>query len=429
MEIRAFRGWRYRTAPGGDISALIAPPYDILSDKDKQNLLARNDHNIVAVDMPHVPPKELGPDAVYQAAAKRLADWQAAGAVVQDEPAIYAYQQEFSRAGRTYRRRAILCGVRATELGKDVIPHEHTFAGPKADRLRLTECTRTQLSPIFGFYNDPGRAVETLLGEITRSAPDLQGTLGEVGEKLWVIRDPQRIAAIAAALKSEPVFIADGHHRYTTALNYRDRLAGGGKLRDDHEANFVMFALVAKDDPGLVILPTHRVISKLAADFSIDKLVASAGDFRWQRCEGPANFSIPDADALLQPFGPTAMAFVAPGGKDLWVATLANPAAMQAAAPEQLDAWRKLDVAILHKLIVEKALAPWTSAQTAIEYTPDSQAVVEACRAGRASLGICLQATPLEAVESIARAGASMPHKSTYFYPKLATGLVLKPLE
>jgi uncharacterized protein (DUF1015 family) len=427
MEIRPFRGWRYRPGPGGDVSPFLAPPYDILSGQDKQELLARSDKNIVAVDMPHVPPDSLGPDEVYQQAARRLAAWQTRGVLVrEDRPALYAYQQEFSWAGQDYTRRAILCGVRATEPGRDVIPHEHTFTGPKADRLRLTQCTRMQLSPIFGFYHDPTGQAAVLLADTVARPPDACGRMGEVSEKLWVIHDEARIAPWAAILRDEPVFIADGHHRYATALNYCNALAAGGTLADDHEAHFVMFALVARQDRGLLILPTHRIIRHLSPSFSIDALAAKAREFHWRQTDLPP---AADADAFLRPYGHGAMAFIPAGAKAAWIATLTDPQAMRQAAGDQLEAWRKLDVAILHRLIVEKALRTWWTGDSIIEYTPSMPAVLEACRTGQASVGVCLQATGLDSVEAIARAGASMPHKSTYFYPKLTTGWVLKPLE
>ncbi|MGA2265984.1 MAG: DUF1015 domain-containing protein [Phycisphaerae bacterium] len=427
MEIRAFRGWRYRPDDDGDVSDFIAPPYDILSGQDKIQLLTRSDKNIVAVDMPHVPPSSLGPDETYQQAARRLADWQEHGVLTREaKPALYAYEQEFSWAGKTYTRRAILCSVRATEPGRDVIPHEHTFAGPTADRLRLTQCTRTQLSPIFGFYRDPSGTAAAMLAEATAGAADAHGQLGEVSEKLWVIRDAKWIAQFTATLRDQPVFIADGHHRYATALNYRDGLAAGGKLPADHEANFVLFALVARQDSGLLILPTHRIIRGLSAGFSMDALAAAAKEFRWQRADLPAT---DDADTFLRPYGGGAMAFIPAGASGAWIAKLTDPAAMRQAAGGQIEAWQKLDVAILHKLIVEKALRPWWTNNSAIEYTPSIPRLLEACKSGQASLGVCLQATGLDAVEAVASAGASMPHKSTYFYPKMSTGWVLKPLE
>ena len=150
MEIRPFRGWRYNTIPGGDVSALIAPPYDVLSASDKDELLARSARNIVAVDLPHVPPTQAGPEEAYAAAAGRLAEWKSDGVLRRDaSESLYAYEQTYEWAGRTFVRPALIAGVRATALGEDVIPHEQTHRGPQADRLRLTEHTRMQLSPIF----------------------------------------------------------------------------------------------------------------------------------------------------------------------------------------------------------------------------------------------------------------------------------------
>ena len=429
MEITAFRGWRYDLAGGKDISSHIAPPYDVLSAQDKAQLLAGSERNIVAVDMPHVPPKDLGPEAVYLQAAARLEEWKSSGLLRRDDrPAIYPYQQEFIWSGRTYRRAAILCGVRATEFGKDVIPHEHTFAGPKADRLKLTQCTRMQLSPVLGFYRDAGSKAARMLEGMMAGAAVFEGTLRGVTECLWVVQDERLIGDLAAALRKEPVFIADGHHRYTTALNYIHELRAAGKIGPNHPANFVMFALVAGDDPGMVILPTHRMVSGLAQDFSLSKLASVAGEFSWRR-QAIAEADFRDIGGFLARLGAGAMAFLAPGEAQIWVGKLSDPAAMRCAAPQELDAWRELDVAILHKLIIDKALAPWRTDKTVIEYTPDGAAVLDACRAGRAQLGVCLQATDITAVEAIASAGGTMPHKSTYFYPKLATGMVLMPLE
>jgi len=429
MQIRPFRGWRYSPAACGDIGPMLAPPYDVLTAADKQALLARCDRNIVAVDLPHVPPKQLGPARLYEQAADRLAQWQASGVLCQEaRPALYVYEQTFGWAGRRYDRRAMLCGIRATELGKDVIPHEHTFAGPKADRLKLTECTRMQLSPIFGFYDDPGGRVAALLAGACADPPAARGRLGEVHEKMWVVTDERTIAAVQAALADQPAFIADGHHRYTTALNYRDQLRQARQIDDDHEANFVLFALVARDDPGLLILPTHRIVAGLTEDFATAKLAEAAPAFDWQKV--PVDrIDLADAGGSLAAFGPGTMALFDADPAEAWIARLREPAAMARAAPDQSDAWRALDVAALHTLILETALAPWRAGEPAIEYTPDARVVLAACRQGRAQLGVCVQPTPLAAVEQLARAGESMPHKSTYFYPKLATGMVLKPLE
>lgn len=427
MEIRPFRGWRYRT-DDGDVSRLIAPPYDILSAGDKADFLRADEHNIVAVDLPHVPPKEPGPDEAYRAAADLLAEWKASGVLAaEDRPAIYVYDQTYTWHRRSHTRRAMLCGVRATEFGRDVLPHEATFAGPKADRLRLTEYTGMQFSPIFGVYNDPDGTVARLLATAAADPPACRGTLRGVTEELWVVTDAQVIGRIAAALAQQPAIVADGHHRYLTAVAYRDALQAAGEIDEAHEANFALFALVAADHPGLLILPSHRILRGLKADFAVEALVANAPAFSWQAAS-PDDDDLHDAGAFLARFGPGAIGLFGAGSDRLWIGKLADAAAMAAAAPDEVDAWRQLDVAVLHKLLIERALAPWATNGPAIEYTPDGQAAVAACRSGSAQLAACLQATPIQAVEAVARSGSTMPHKSTYFYPKIAAGMVLKPL-
>ncbi|MFP4054464.1 MAG: DUF1015 domain-containing protein [Phycisphaerae bacterium] len=429
MEIRPFKGWRYNV-DSGDVSNLLAPPYDILSGEDKQALLEQDPANIVAVDLPHVPPKEVGPDSAYEKAASLLQQWQRDGLMKQDgKPALYVYEQTYSWAGKTHTRRAMLAGLRATELGEDVMPHEHTFDGPKADRMKLTEHTGLQMSPIFGFHTDPDGMVGKILAKAAADQPALQGTLRGVTERLWVIDDEQDIRNIQDALEDVKAYIADGHHRYTTAMDYARGLRVAGTIDDDHQANFVMFALVAEDNEGLIVLPTHRLVHGLSCDYSFEALLEQLGeDFDLTEAD-PAGANLADADALLADYGPHAIALVGPDAEKMVVATLKSAEPMRAAAPDECAAWQKLDVAILHKLILEKALAPWTTAKTDVEYTPDGNAAWDACKEGNVQLAAILRGTPLAAVRDIADAGASMPHKSTYFYPKLATGMVLKPLD
>jgi len=429
MDIRPFRGWRYRMGPDQVLDTCLAPPYDVLTARDKQDLLAANDKNIVAVDMPQVPPSEAGPDKLYHAAADTLGKWQDTGVLArEDRPAIYLYRQTYSWHGRSYTRTAMICGVRATELGQDVIPHEQTHTGPKADRVKLTEHTRTQLSPVFGFYHDGDGRVGELLGGASDRPADARGQLQDVGQEIWAVVDRETIDAVSAALRDQPVFIADGHHRYLTGLSYVQSLGQSGRIDEDHPANFVMFALVAQDDPGLVILPSHRLVSGLGARFSLDKLVFAAKDFIWQRTELKRG-ELDDPEAFLSRFGPGAMAFVAGEAREVWIAKLIGSEAMKRAAPEKSDAWRDLDVAILQTLIIDGALGLWSTKKLAVRYTPRAGSVLDACASGEAALGVCLQHTPLSAVRKVALAGETMPPKSTYFYPKMATGTVLMPLE
>jgi len=429
MEIRAFKGWRFTPEHGRDISSFIAPPYDVLTAADKQALLDNCARNIVAVDLPHVPPRRVGSDELYAEAAEKISQWQTSGLLEQDdEPCLYVYEQTYSWAGKTFTRRSMLCGVRATEPGVDVIPHEHTFAGPKADRMKLTKHTNLQLSPIFGFYNDPNQQIAEILQGATASEPVATGTLDSVEQRLWIIRDRERIASIVELLDTEPAYIADGHHRYSTAARYAKTLRESGRIDEDHEANFVMFALVAGDDPGLLVLPTHRVVTNLNGEFSLDSLRDKLGMFEWKRYEGEAP-DLGDADAFLKPYGDGAMALIGPGAEEIWIVRLVDRDAMETAAFDQCPAWRDLDVAILHTLILAGASSWCSTDEPAVEYTPDGNKARGECVSGRASLAIIMQGTPLQSVIDVADAGASMPHKSTYFYPKLATGIVLKPLK
>lgn len=419
MEIRPFQGWRFGR---GEVSQVIAPPYDILSAADKAALQKQDAHNIVTVDLPHVPPSEVGADSEYQASATTLQAWMADGTLRRDErPSFYAYEQVYSWAGRSFRRRTLIAGVRVTEFGKGVWPHEKTFAGPKADRLKLTQTTRVQLSPIFGFYEDRA-GLGGLLDGVCKRQPSQQGGLRGVQERLWVIDEPAEVAAAVAAMKDQDIFIADGHHRYTTALNYRATL---GELPNDHPANYVMFVLAAMDDPGLIILPTHRLISGMAG-FDMAKFLAGAGETMNLAKAAITAEQAADADGFLKPFGPHAMAFLC--GHQAYVATPKNLSAMDAAAPEELPVWRRLDVSILHKLVIERGLAPFKGEATRIDYTPDGRTALAAAVSGKAQLAVLLQGTPLADVKEIALAGAVMPHKSTYFYPKPATGMVISPL-
>ena len=262
------------------------------------------------MDLPHFPPTDTGPDHAYEAAAATLGRWKSSGVLRQDGlPSLYAYAQTFRWAGRSYTRRALICGVRAVGLGRDVIGHERIWPGPKEDRLKLNRATRMQLSPILGFYHEPAGTVNEMVWSAARGAAALWGQIGDVSEELWIIDDEKIAPAVASALRDVPAFIADGHHRYTTAVHYRDELLASGHIDQNHEANFAMFALVASDDLGLLILPTHRVVRGLRQGFRVEALAKRAPEFSWRR-RSVEDMDFSDADAFLRRFGPHTMAFL-----------------------------------------------------------------------------------------------------------------------
>jgi len=240
----------------------VAPPYDVLSAADKAGLLKGHERNIVAVDLPYMPPKSAGPDELYAQSAELLKQWLKDGTLVQDErPGLYVYHQEYEHAGRRYTRKKFFARMRLEAFGKGtVFPHEQTFGGPKADRLKLMQATKCQLSAVFGLYSDPQNAISKLL-EVAGRPADVEAELEGVVNRLWGGTDETVIRKVAEQMVSRPVFIADGHHRYGTALNYRDGLLAAGDLPMDHPARFILIGLCAMEDPGAVILPTHRVLS------------------------------------------------------------------------------------------------------------------------------------------------------------------------
>ncbi len=420
MEIRPFRGWRY-SPRGGNVSGLICRPYDVLSRADRDALLARDPRNVVAVHMPHCPADETAPEQAYLRAGRTLRAWQSEGTMARDDrPCLYAYRQRFTWAGRDYVRRAIIAAVRLAQFGRGVWPHERTWSGPKVDRLRLFRAAGVQTSPVLGFYEDAAGAAEALFSAV--GAPAATGELNGVNETLWAVDDPGVIARVSEALVEADVFIADGHHRYTTCLAYRDEL---GPIAPEHPANFAMFALAAMDDPGMLVLPAHRVIRGLK-DFDLPRYVSSAQ--QWMECRPVAlgEAEVADAGSFLSGLGAGWMALAA--GETAYLARLTDEGVMDRLAADRSPAWRRLDVAVLHRLLIDHALADHRTDGMAVEYVADGARALSAARTGRADLVVFLQGTPLAAVRQVARGGEVMPHKSTYFYPKVAAGLVLYPL-
>jgi uncharacterized protein (DUF1015 family) len=291
--------------------------------------------------------------------------------------------------------------------------------------MRLTEATRTQLSPIFGFFDDAHGAGEKLWAAVDGD-PAVCGELDGVSERLWPVTDPDVLAEVCAAMIDRKIYIADGHHRYTTALEYARRSADCEAEQVD-ESHYVLFALAPIRGSGLVVLPTHRLI-RCAALSAETVAGASAPAMRWRREALEEEFWA-DPQSLLAPLGPGAVAMVDRGREALWLGELAEPAVMAELAPDQPQCWRELDVAILHRLVIDEHIAPHCSGEPEIAYSPRGADAAAALADGSADLALLMRPTPVEAVMAVSEARASMPHKSTYFFPKLTTGMVLKPLD
>jgi uncharacterized protein (DUF1015 family) len=428
-DLAPFRALRYDPARVPDLAAAAAPPYDVISAEARARY-ARHPYSIVHLTLPQDDPP--GPDARdrYRRAGAAFAAWRAEGVLRRDpEPALYPYEQTFELGDRTLRRRGVLGLLRLADYAEQqVLPHERTFARYKDDRLRLMQACPANLEAILGFYAGPGDRVAGLLDAAMQASPLAALRDGDgVGHRLW------RTTGAAAAelcrlLRDRPVAIADGHHRYETALNFRaERLAGvpEAEARRRPEA-FALAHLVHAEDPGLVILPTHRLVHRapplallrprLAQQFEVERLPAAPG----QAC---AAFRRALAD--LQARRGREIAFVAAGkGGELLRLRLRDlpPAGRSGGLA-------RLDVAVLHALVLEGLLEIRAGDPDAVSYERDEAAVLAAVESGAAALAFGLSAPRPEEVLALAQAGERMPQKSTFFYPKVLSGLVLHPLD
>lgn len=433
--IRPFAALRYSRQRDFNLSDLIAPPFDVLDAASKAALQAKHPNNIVTVDLPHLPAKTVGPDSAYGAAAQTLRAWRTAGILQRDRrPAFYPYSQSFTHAGRVVHRRGFFALVRLSPFGEgQVIPHERTYKEAIVDRLKLMRATETQLSPIFGLFSDPRRqATSALFNPLGR--PEVTALLDGVQNDLWTVTDTEVENQVIDQLAGQPIYIADGHHRYTTALEYRDLAvaANGGKpLPPSHPANYCMFVLVALQDDGLIILPTHRLIGGLQS-FNIDTVqrkAAGKADVR------PAPASVDQMrdyiEDVLPKQPPHTIGLFDSASKKLYELRVKDPDILRELEPDHSGPWRRLDVAVAQRYWIDEVLQPLFAGGKEVTkgYVADPAAVATQTDGKTFQIALLLQPTPLHALEELGKTGEVMPQKSTYFAPKLATGLIMNPLE
>ena len=440
-EIQAFRGVRYNLGHVGSLSEVIAPPYDVIDPELQKRLYEQHPANVVRIILNREEPGDAE-DAKYQRAARFFKNWQAEGVLeTEGDPAIYVYHQEFEYAGEALTRRGFMCGVRLQRFGEgNIYPHEETHPKAKVDRFKLLKACQANCSQIFGLYPDPDNAAQHLLDAAVSGVAGMEATdhLG-VKHTLWPITDIRIIGEVSAFLSDKPMFVADGHHRYETACNYRDFLTEQqGELPPDHPANLVMTMCVSMNDPGMIVLPTHRLLRGTPA-FSAEALIQRLGAcFDCQIVgEGPAGamaaweeIAVADEQGLMALYA----------AKDQkWLLGRATDAAderMRQLAPERSDDWRSLGVSLLHRLIIEDLLGAGDHPKPT--YVHLVEEVIDGLE-GRGTLSendsdepftlaALVMPAELEHVEAISLHKERMPAKSTYFYPKLLSGLVFKPV-
>jgi uncharacterized protein (DUF1015 family) len=415
-EVLPLQAVHYDLGRVGALADVVAPPYDVIDEQQRAELAARSPHNVVELDLPRDP---AGGDP-YEHAAELLQRWSDEGVLVRDDaPTIWALEQDYTAPGGSrLTRRGFLARVKLAPYGEGIRPHERTQPGPKEDRLRLTRATRHNLSPIFALH--PGDAWRhlgpALGGEPWGEVTDADGTT----HRVWRIEDAAIHASIAAELAAGELLIADGHHRYETSLAYKHEVGEGGP------ADYVLMALVSLEDPGLTVFPPHRLISGLADDPARQEALGSGLRELFEVEEVPTDQLDPAGIEGVGVFG-----YVDSHFKRAYRLRLASNPALAQALAERSPAYRTLDAAILEELVLKGILGMSTediAAKRGIGYTPSIDEALTKLDAGDYQAAFLLRPTPIDQVREVAAAGETMPPKSTYFFPKLLTGLVLNPL-
>ena len=417
-DVQPLRALHYDLDRVGSLQAVIAPPYDVIDEEQRGRLLERSPHNVVAVDLPRGDPDP------YAEGAELFARWQAEGAVVRDDRfALWPLSQTFAAPdGRTLTRDGVLARVRVEPYGAGRIrAHERTHPGPKEDRLRLTRATRANLSPIFSLFDDAdGRVADALSAagrEPWAQATDDEGT----HNRLHRIDDTAVAAAVTAALADTELLIADGHHRYETARAYAEEIGGEGEHR------YVLMHLVALQNEGLTVFPTHRLVGGLADDPARQEALAATlrEHFTIEELDDQALLAPPASD------GPLTFGYIDAHFRRPFRLTLKNQAIADAALAHMPPAYRRLDTAVLEELILKGPLA-LTEDDIAhlrgLGYSRTDQEALDLVLDGSFDAAFFLRPGPVSQVQEIAAAGVTMPPKSTFFYPKVPTGLVFNPL-
>ena len=424
--LRPFRALRYNPAVVGDLSTVVAPPYDVISAAQRDALYERSTHNAVRLILS----RDVDP---YAAAASALQTWRRDGVLVRDAlPSLCYHVEEFVLPdGSAHRREGVIGAVRLEPFATGRIrPHERTFASHKEDRMRILRAVRTNLSPIFGLFANQTAALGSARAIAAARQPDmaLDDSTG-VRHRAWLLTEPASIAAICGALADETVFIADGHHRYETGLAYAEECRAKGAADPEAAHNFIMMYLTSMSDPGLVILPTHRVLSGGARLHAAELHTRLRSHFTLTAFARTARTEF--LECLRRSRQHAGVGIVLAGADEVYVAILSDPKALDRYAQHLAPVVRRLDVAVLDTVILRGLMGIDCTAAAQeghLAYTHDDDAALRAIDAGAQAVFL-MNPPRIEDVQAVCLAGETMPEKSTYFYPKLPTGLVFRPLE
>jgi uncharacterized protein (DUF1015 family) len=437
--VAPLRGLRFDPKHVGALSQVIAPPYDVIDAVLQTKLYERHPANVIRLELNREEPGDDDRSNKYTRAAKFLRAWREQGVVMQEPAAaLYVYHQKFEVEGKTHVRRGVMARVRLERFGTgNIHPHEETMSGPKQGRLLLMRACRANLSQVFGLYPDPAGEVQVLLDAAVAGQPPIEAT-DHLGVKswMWPLADEAVATKVAGMMGPKPVFIADGHHRYETACNYRDEVAAawavehdGAALPADHPANFVLMMLVGMSDPGLVVLPTHRLFVQPAVASAAD-LQARLGDCFTTEPAGTGPDDAEQVWGLIEVGDDQGTLGLYTAGDRAWTLAHITPAGrarMDRVAADHGAAWRSLGVSILHRLVIGELLGAKEIPTPG--YVHLVREVVDGLGHGPYPLAALVMPASVEDIRKVSETGERMPAKSTFFYPKLASGLVFNPLE
>jgi uncharacterized protein (DUF1015 family) len=422
-DVRAFNALHYDLAAVGSLQDVIAPPYDVIDFEQRAGLLERSPYNAVAIDLPKPYDGPAGEGDPYEEAAEAIEAWRKAGALIDDpEPAIWAMEQDYTGPdGFTHTRHGILARVRVEDFeAGQVLPHERTLPGPKRDRLDLMRATRHNLSPIFSLSTlDPWPLVEA---ETEREEPWGEATTDALGTvtRVWRIGDPGIHEEVTELLADAQLLIADGHHRYETALAYRDEVGGEGPH------NYTLMALTGLDDPGLTVFPTHRLLSGFAEDPERQQRLGNGLRELFEVTE----VEVADLDPIGEE-GVGVFGLYDSHHKQGFRLRLKDTAALDRQLEGKPEAYRRLDAAILETLVL-KGVARMNEddilAKRGVGYAKSVEDSLALLEDGSYDVAFILRPIPVDQVRAICESDENMPPKSTYFFPKVPTGLVFNPV-
>lgn len=424
-EISPFQGIRYNQDKIKDVAAVICPPYDVISPQEQQGYYQKNDYNIIRLEHGVELPDDTAKNSKYTRARNTFDHWLKDGILQMDStPTFYIYEQGFTVNSSKKKRLGLIACVKLEPWEHKVIfPHENTLQKVKSDRLELMRACNANISPILGLYDDPGGKVAKLLQ--AKSLPSkllIDITMGNETHKVWKASEPEFMQRSSHFIFPKPIYIADGHHRYETSLAYREERKQATPAYSGFEAfNFVLMTLVSFSDAGLVMLPIHRLVKGIKPK-ALSGLPSQLSAF-FEIRSTPLN----KLDLIENKIAGIKIVGLEPGHV-LSLRLLHSVSLNEFMPPERSSVYKKLDVSIVEHLITEKLLG-FQSASEHITYTADTEQAIKLVEQGEHQLAILLSPMPVTTIKAIADASDRMPRKSTYFYPKLPTGLILNRLD